>query len=221
MNVRALKLCLVTNLRNQSFDLYQPFLFKAIRGGITSIQLREKTKNLLEFHQLALQIKKTLYPFKIPLIINDHVEIAKAINADGVHIGQTDISPEEARKMLGPGKIIGWSVETLEEVKVANQITGIDYLAASAIFPSKTKPDCKTIWGIEGLEQVIHLSNYPVIAIGGINIHNISRVMESGAYGAAVIGAIHDHPHPEKAAAELISEVDYFNEKKRASCLRR
>lgn len=110
MNVRVLRLCLVTNLQNQPFSLYKPFLLKAIQGGITSVQLREKTKNLLEFRQLALQLKSILRPFKILLIINDYVEIAKDIDAEGVHIGQSDLSPNEARKILGQSKIIGWSV---------------------------------------------------------------------------------------------------------------
>ena len=220
MNARALRLCLVTNLQNQSFSLYKPFILKAIQGGITSVQLREKTKNLFEFQQLALKLKSTLRPFKIPLIINDHVEIAKDVDADGVHIGQSDLSPYEARKILGPSKIIGWSVETLKELEIAKQLTCIDYIAASAVFPSKTKPDCKTIWGIAGLRQITELSKYPVIAIGGINLSNIGAIMDNGACGAAVIGAIHNHD-PRKSAADLIAEIDYTIEKKRTPCLRR
>ena len=185
-----------------------PFMLKAIQGGVTSIQLREKTKNLFEFHQLALQFKLILRPFKIPLIINDHVEIAKDIDADGIHIGQSDLSPDKARKILGPEKIIGWSVETLKELEIANQLTCINYIAASAIFSSKTKSDCKTIWGITGLQKIIHLSKHPVLAIGGINLRNIRMVMDSGAYGVAVVSAIHDHD-PRKAAADLIAEIDH------------
>jgi thiamine-phosphate pyrophosphorylase len=221
MNARALRLCLVTNLQNQSFSLYKPFILKAIQGGITSVQLREKTKNLFEFQQLALQLKSTLRPFKIPLIINDHVEIAKDIDADGVHIGQSDLSPYEARKILGPSKIIGWSVETLQELEIANQLTCIDYIAASAVFPSKTKPDCKTIWGLAGLRQITQLSKYPVMAIGGINIGNIGMIIDNGACGAAVIGAIHNDYDPRKSAADLIAEIDHSIEKKRTPCLRR
>jgi thiamine-phosphate pyrophosphorylase len=220
MNARALRLCLVTNLQNQPFRLYKSFLLRAIQGGITSVQLREKTKNLMEYQQLALQLKSILQPFKIPLIINDHVEIAKKIDAEGVHIGQSDLSPYEARKILGPSKIIGWSVETLKELEIANQLTCIDYIAASAVFPSKTKPDCKTIWGLDGLKQITQLSKYPVMAIGGVNLANIGMIMDNGACGAAVIGAIHDQD-PRKAAADLITEIDSFIEKKRRICLRK
>jgi thiamine-phosphate pyrophosphorylase len=213
MNLRALRLCLVTNLQNQSFNLYKSFILGAIEGGVTSVQLREKTMNPFEFQQLALQLQATLRPFNIPLIINDHVGIAKEIDADGVHIGQSDLSPDEARELLGPSKIIGLSVETLQELEIANQLTCIDYIAASAVFPSQTKPDCKTIWGIDGLRHIAQVSKYPVIAIGGINLNNVGRIIESGACGAAVVGAIHDHD-PRKSAADLITEIGRMLEKK-------
>lgn len=224
MNARALRLCLVTNLKNKPFSLYRPLILQAIQGGITSVQLREKTQNLLEYKQLALQLKTILRPFKIPLIINDHVEIAKEIDADGVHLGQSDLSPEDARKILGAEKIIGWSVETLEELEIANQLTCLDYIAASAVFPSKTKPDCKTTWGITGLMHIAQHSKHPVMAIGGINLSNIKTVMDSGACGVAVVGAIHDHD-PRKSAADLITEIDYSldysNSKESTLCMRR
>lgn len=214
MNTRALRLCLVTNMQNQPFDLYKRVLLKAIQGGITSVQLREKTKDLNEFRKLALQVKATLRPFNIPLIINDHVEIAKEVDADAVHIGQSDIAPQDARRILGPTKTIGLSIESLQELAIANQLTCIDYIGASAVFPSKTKPDCKTIWGLNGLQQITELSKYPVVAIGGINLGNIASIIDNGAYGVAVIGAIHNHD-PRKSAAELINEIDYAVEKKR------
>jgi thiamine-phosphate pyrophosphorylase len=215
-----LKLCLVTNIQKQSISAYRSLLLKAIQGGITSVQLREKTPDLVEFKQLALELKTILRPFNIPLIINDHVNIAKEIDAEGVHIGQSDLSPFEARKILGPEKIIGLSIETFEELQIANQLTCIDYVAASAVFPSKTKLDCKTIWGLDGLLQITQSSKYPVIAIGGIDISNIGMIIDHGACGAAVIGAIHNHD-PKKAAEDLIAEIDGSIEKKSIPCLRR
>lgn len=220
MNVRVLKLCLVTNIQNQSIHAYRSFLLRAIQGGITSVQLREKTTNLAEFKQIALELKSILRPFNIPLIINDHVQLAKEIDAEGVHIGQSDLSPSAARKILGPEKIIGLSIETLDELKIANQLTCIDYVAASAVFPSKTKLDCKTIWGLDGLLQITQSSKYPVIAIGGIDISNIGMIMDNGACGAAVIGAIHQHD-PRKAAADLIAEIDDSMEKRSYVCLKK
>jgi thiamine-phosphate pyrophosphorylase len=222
MQTRYLQLCLVSNLKNQSFQSYQPFLLQAIRGGITSFQLREKTKNLWEFRELALQFKSVLRPFNIPLIINDHVEIAKEIDAEGVHIGQSDMSPQMARKILGPHKILGLSIENFPQLNMANELSCIDYVAASAVFPSKTKPDCKTIWGLEGLRKITALSKHPVVGIGGITQRNIKQVMESGASGAAVIGAIHDYLEPEKAAQNLLKVIDEVTEKKRELvCYRR
>lgn len=207
MNVKPLKLCLVTNLENQSFDDYKPLVLKAIQGGITSVQLRKKTDNLNEFAQLAYQFKELLKPFAIPLIINDHVEIAKIVNAEGVHIGQTDISPAIARKILGSDKLIGLSIETEAELEIANQLFSIDYVAVSAVFATKTKPNCKTIWGIDGLKRFNELSRHPFVAIGGIKKTNVAEVMECGACGVAVISAIHTH-QPKVAAEELISTIN-------------
>ena len=208
MNNRYLTLCLVTNLQTKSFTSYQSFILKAIQGGVTSIQLREKNSNLDEVYHLALALKRLLAPFKIPLIINDHVCIARQVKADGVHIGQSDISPQEARKILGPEAIIGLSIETFDELEKANQLSCIDYVGASAIFPSKTKPNCKTIWGLDGLRQFTELSHHPAMAIGGIKHQNIVNVINSGAAGVAVIGAIHDAPDPALATSTLIDLID-------------
>ena len=221
MNVRCLKLCLVTNLQKKPFNFYRPFILKAIQGGVTSVQLREKTNNLSELRRIAIDLKSMLDRFKIPLIINDHAELSKEIDAAGIHLGQSDLSPAEARKIVGANKIIGWSVETLEELERANELTCIDYIAASAVFPSKTKPDCKMIWGLNGLQRIIALSKHPVVAIGGINRSNIRKVIESGATGIAVIGAIHDHVRPGKAAADLITEIDASINKEAIRCSRR
>lgn len=220
MNARALKLCLVTNIQQQPFSLYRSLILKAVQGGITSVQLREKNPDLVEFKKLALLLKMTLRPFNIPLIINDHVAIAKEIDADGVHIGQSDLSPDEARKILGPNKIIGWSVESLSELAIANQLDSIDYIAASAVFPSKTKPDCKTIWRLDGLQKIAELSKHPVMAIGGINVSNIGDVIDHGACGVAVIGAIHNHD-PRQSAENLIAEINCSMERKRSPCFKR
>ncbi len=219
--MRALRLCLVTNLKNQSFSSYRPFLLKAIQGGITSVQLREKTNNLVEFKKLALQFKSTLRPFNIPLIINDHVEMANEIDAEGIHLGQSDLSPEEARKIVGLKKIIGWSIESMKELEIANQLTCIDYVAASAVFPSKTKTDCKTIWGINGLWQIAQQSRHPVMAIGGITLDNIGAVIDNGACGAAVVSAIHDHDDPRQAAENLMTEIDNCIQRRSSPCLRK
>lgn len=207
-----LRLCLVTHMAGMSFDVYQQFILQAIAGGVTAIQLRDKNASLDEIHRLALALKNILTPLDIPLIINDHVDIAKAVDAQGVHIGQSDSSPQVARDILGADKWIGLSVETLEELTIANQLTCIDYIGASAVFPSFTKTNCKTIWGLDGLRTLTAQSTHPVIAIGGININNINQTMACGPCGVAVVSAIQGQPDPKTAAQNLINamlEKDY------------
>jgi thiamine-phosphate pyrophosphorylase len=207
MNLSNLRLCLVTQINDQSLDHYLNFLALAIEGGVTSIQLRDKTRSLSSLHRLAVAIKSFLTPLQIPLILNDYVQLAKEVNADGVHIGQTDLSPQEARRILGPDKIIGYSIESLIDLNKANELSSIDYVAASAVFPSQSKPDCKTIWGLNGLKQLSKLSKHPVIAIGGITANNTVEIIRHGAYGIAVISAIHDSPAPLVAAKELSKKI--------------
>jgi len=210
-----LKLCLVTNTQTTPFFLYKKFILQAIEGGITSVQLREKSKNLTQIRDIALELKGILSHYKIPLIINDYIEIAKEIDADGIHLGQSDLAPSDARQLLGPNKIIGLSIESFEELEIANQLTCIDYIAASAVFPSKNKSNCKTIWELSGLQKITQKSKHPVIAIGGINDCNIQHVIESGACGVAVIDAIHCHHNPKEAASHLIKKINQSIERKK------
>jgi thiamine-phosphate pyrophosphorylase len=210
-----LKLCLVTSIETKPFSLYKEFILRAVEGGVTLVQLREKSKNLTQIRHIALELKAMLDPFNIPLIINDYVEIAREIDADGVHLGQSDLSPDAARQLLGPSKIIGWSIETLEELEIANQLTCIDYIAVSAVFSSKTKSDCKTIWGLDGLRKIAGKSKHPVIAIGGIDQQNIQHIIDNGASGAAVISAIHCQNDPKKAAHNLITEINQSIKRKK------
>lgn len=205
MNITTLKLCLITHPQHCNFEY---LVLQAIKGGVTSVQLRNKTNALSTTQALAVALISLLRPLNIPLIINDNIDLAKAVDADGVHLGQSDRHPVEARQILGPDKIIGWSIETYEQLEQANQLKCIDYIAASALFSSKTKPDCKTIWGLEGLTNIAQISTHPVVAIGGINSSNIRDVMRAGACGAAVISAIYDHPQPEQAARALITEIN-------------
>lgn len=205
MNKKILKLCLVTHKLQQTTANYHEFILTAIAGGVTCVQLREKNKSLQEIEIIARDLMNILKPRQIPLIINDHVEIAKIVDADGVHVGQSDWSPMAARELLGADKIIGWSVESLADVDAANRLDCINYIGASAVFPSSTKTNCKTIWGIEGLKQIVALSTHPVVAIGGINQSNAARVFAAGAAGIAVISAIHDAEDVYQAS-QLLSE---------------
>ncbi len=169
------------------------------------VQLREKGTDINDIKNKGLLLKKILNPFGIPLIINDFVELAAEINADGVHIGQQDMDVKEARKILGPNKIIGLSIESFDDLYHANNQEGISYVTASAVFPSRTKPDCKTIWGLEGLRKLVLESSHPITAIGGIHAGNAKDVFNTGVCGIAVVGAIHDSLDPYQAAKELIN----------------
>lgn len=203
-----LKLCLVTNMSNHSFFHYHSFVNKVVRGGVSMVQLREKGVHLNDLKYKAVMLQSMLKPYGIPLIINDFVELAAEINADGVHIGQQDMHPSQARKILGKDKIIGLSIESLEELTQSNQMDDVDYVTASAVFASKTKPDCKTLWGLDGLLQVVQNSNHPVTAIGGITCENIEEILKKGVKGVAVIGALHDASNPYQAAVKLRQMVD-------------
>ena len=198
-----LKLCLVTHMTHTSFNLYQQFLLEAIAGGVTAIQLRDKKASKANLLRQAIALKELLAPFNIPLIINDDIDIAIAVNADGLHLGQTDCSPQTARDRLGPDVYIGLSIETLDELAIANELTCINYIGASAVFRSKTKTNCKTIWGLDGLKALTAQSVHPVVAIGGIHASNIKQTMACGPCGVAVISAIHDDPNPKLAAERL------------------
>lgn len=203
-----LKLCLITSPDYLSFNNYFEFLSQAIQGGITSVQLRDKKSTLASLRKTAFNLNQFLKPLNIPLIINDHIDVALEVDAAGVHIGQEDCMPEKARQLLGPHKLIGLSVETLQDLEFANQLTCIDYIAASAVFQSQTKLDCKTQWGLAGLSQVVRQSKHPVMAIGGINTSNIPGVMACGVIGVAVISAIHQARSPQIVTVDLINQIN-------------
>lgn len=208
MMSRCLKLCLVTkDFSVNNIVSYKKFLENAVLGGVTSVQLRLKNSNLSEIRSTAFEIKSLLDTHGIPLLINDHVSIAKEINAAGVHLGQSDVTPQIAREILGKDKIIGLSIETFAQLEKANYLDCIDYVAASAVFYSKTKQNCQTYWGIEGLEWLVKHSKFPVVGIGGINRWNIKRVVDAGAQGVAVIGAIHDYPDAKLATEQLLERM--------------
>ncbi len=198
-----LKLCLITHITTQSFSKYLEFIEQTIHGGITMLQLREKSTDYHEVKKRALALHRLLHPYNIPLIINDFVDLAAEVNADGVHVGNSDMSVLQAREKLGPNKIIGLSIESLEDLERANKLPA-SYITASAIFPTPTKSNCKTFWGIDGLKQIVDNSVHPVTAIGGIQSHHVSDIFNTGAKGVAVISAIHDAQDPFQATRSLL-----------------
>jgi thiamine-phosphate pyrophosphorylase len=178
----------------------------AVRGGATVVQLREKDICAREFIDLARRLKIFLADTGVPLIVNDRVDVALAARADGVHLGQTDMDPRDARRLLGPDAIIGLSVETREQAERADPLD-VDYLGISPIFSTPTKPGLTGAWGIEGLAGLRALSRHALVAIGGISAANAAEVMRTGADGVAVVSAICAAPDPEAAARELLRIV--------------
>lgn len=177
-------------------------IIEAVKGGVSTVQLREKDIPTRFFIEEAQHIKSLLAPYNIPLLINDRVDVALITEADGVHIGQEDMPYPLARKLLGKKAIIGLSVETMEQVAEAEEYD-VDYLGVSAIFATPTKTDTKQNWGIEGLREVRKASRHPLVAIGGINASNAAEVAQAGAESLAVVSAICAAPDPRKAAEEL------------------
>jgi thiamine-phosphate pyrophosphorylase len=177
----------------------------AVKGGASFVQLREKEISTRFFVEEAGRIKKLLEPYKVPLIINDRVDVAMACGAEGVHIGQEDMPCEIVRKLMGQKAIIGVSVETWEDV-VTSQKLDVSYIGVSPVFATPTKTDTKGSWGLEGLARIKAFSRHPLVAIGGINESNVREIVMSGADCVAVVSAICASENPE-AAARRINEI--------------
>lgn len=206
-NTSFYKLMLVTNRQHIPMNDYLQFIKTCADAGITSVQLREKHQSrdmLLEFGD---QLKRILEPLKIPLIINDDIELARKLDASGVHLGQTDGDANIARQILGPHKMIGVSIDSEENLMSANQLP-IDYVGIGAIYKTTNKQNVSTLWGAEGLQRLAPLSKHPIIGIGGINHNNAAAVISSGADGIAVIGALHDAKDPHQVTQQLRCIID-------------
>lgn len=181
---------------------------EAIKGGVTFLQLREKNLDDTDFLNEALEIQKLCKKYDIPFIINDNVEIARKIDADGVHVGQKDMEAENVRAILGKDKILGVSAQTVEQALLAEK-QGADYLGVGAVFPTGSKADADDV-RFETLKEICKAVSIPVVAIGGINENNISKLKDSGISGIAVISAIfaaQDIPSATRKLKALTEEV--------------
>ncbi len=173
----------------------------ALEGGVTLVQLREKTLAREPFVEEARRLKDICHARGVPLIVNDDIAVARAAGADGVHLGQSDASVAQARETLGPDAIIGLSVESVEQARASS--LEIDYIAASPVFATPTKTDTASPLGLEGVRAIRRLTDKPLVAIGGINSANALEVLQAGADGLAVISAIMAAPDPRQAAREF------------------
>ncbi len=174
---------------------------KAIKGGVTFVQLREKSLDEECFLTEALETQKLCRKYNIPFIINDNVEIARKINADGVHVGQSDMKAGNVRAILGADKILGVSVQTVEQALLAEK-EGADYLGVGAVFPTGSKLDAEDV-NFETLKEICSAVSIPVVAIGGIGAGNVSKLKNSGISGIAVISAIFASDDIESATKSL------------------
>jgi len=174
----------------------------AVRGGACCVQLREKDVSTRFFVEEARRIKALLTPFGVPLIINDRLDVALAVGAEGVHVGQDDMPYERARRLMGPKAIIGLSVETWEDVERA-QALDCDYLGVSPVFATPTKTDTKEPWGFDGLARIRAFSRHPLVAIGGLHAGNAAAAVLAGADSVAVVSAICAAANPFAAARKL------------------
>ena len=174
---------------------------QSLDGGVTFVQLREKELDSAHFLEEAKQLKKLCNDRHIPFVINDNVEIALAVGADGVHVGQKDMAAGMVREKLGPDKIIGVSAQTVEQAILAEK-HGADYLGVGAVFPTSSKDDAVEVTH-ETLKAICEAVSIPVIAIGGITKQNVSELAGSGICGIAVISAIYAQDDIPKAAADL------------------
>jgi thiamine-phosphate pyrophosphorylase len=172
---------------------------QALDGGVTLVQLREKTLAHEPFVEEALRLKDICRAKGVPLIINDDISVACEVAAGGVHLGQSDASVQEARDALGPDAIIGLSIESIEQARIAAQ-WDIDYMAVSPVFSTPTKTDTAAPLGLEGVRAIRRLTHKPLVAIGGINLDNAADVLRAGADGLAVISAIVAATDPCQAA---------------------
>ena len=189
-------------------------VLQAVEGGVTLVQLREKDIDTRDVIALAQRLKAALAGSGVPLLINDRVDVALAVDADGVHIGQSDMPYGMARRLLGPDKIIGLSVETMDEVLQANGLD-VDYVAVSPVFATHTKTDTLTPFGYEGLERACRLTRHPICGIGGMNAGTAGRAIACGADGVAVVSAIVSAPDPRLASKNLKEIIDNELDKRR------
>ncbi|MBD3224990.1 MAG: thiamine phosphate synthase [Caldithrix sp.] len=179
---------------------------QAARGGVDIVQLREKSMDTRPFIEEGKKLKQLLKPYNVPLLINDRLDVALAIGADGVHIGQKDMPYRTARQLLGKDAIIGLSVETYEQAEEANQYD-VDYIAISPVFRTPTKEELNTELGLEGVTTICKMSRHRAIGIGSIKAHNAGDVIRAGAEGVAVVSGICSADDPLQATRDIKEQV--------------
>lgn len=203
MNTEDLNLYLVTNPLESEKEFLKT-IEDAIKGGVTIVQLRKKTGDTGDIYKIAVKVKEITDKYDIPLIINDRIDIMLAVDCAGIHIGQSDMPCNIARKMVGPDKIIGVSTSTVEESKKA-QMDGADYLGCGAVYPTETKKDATHVTK-DTLKEISENVDIPVVAIGGIKLDNAETLANTGIKGLCFVSEIMNADNPESMSAKL-SEI--------------
>ncbi len=198
------QLCLVTDSALANGRALAGIVAAAVKGGVTLVQLREKTASTRTFIEQARVLKRLLAPLRVPLLINDRIDVALAAGADGTHVGQQDMPVALARQLLGPVAIIGLSITELDQVR-DRDVELADYLGVGPIFAQSTKLDAMPLLGLDGLAEVRGATGKPIVAIGGVSAANADAVRSAGADGIAVVSAIMGADDPRAAAAALVS----------------
>lgn len=201
-------LYLCTDRGLMSCDTVEQSVEEGIKGGCSVIQLREKDCSSREFYELAVRVKKITDSYDVPLIINDRLDIAQAVDCAGVHLGQSDMPCTEARKILGADKIIGISAATLDEA-VKAQADGADYIGVGAMYQTNTKTDARAVTK-EQLAEIRKAVDIPIVVIGGINLRTLPDFKGMNIDGAAVVSAVVAQPDIEKAAKEMRKAIEKF-----------
>lgn len=197
------KLYLVTD-DQQDLETLKFVVEKAVAGGVTMVQVREKHGDVRAFVERAQAVKSVLVGTGVPLIINDRVDVALAVDADGLHLGQSDMPAALARKLIGSDKILGLSIETEQQLQEADDLP-IDYIGLSALFETQTKTNLKKYWGYEGIKLALETTKLPIVGIGGINESNILQLVETGIHGLALVSAICHAEDPKKVTKDLVN----------------
>ena len=178
----------------------------AVRGGVTAVQLRDKTATTSALVKMGRDIATGLADTGVPLIVNDNVEAAIAIGADGLHVGQGDMKVDKARRLIGPDMLVGLSCETVEDARMTDPAI-VNYIGVSPVFATPTKTDHSLAVGIEGLRAIAAATPVPKVAIGGLKSHHFEAIFENGADGVAVVSAICGQPDAEAAASALATKI--------------
>lgn len=180
---------------------------QAVKGGVDIVQLREKHKDTEAFTALAKPLKELLDSYNVPLIINDNIEVARAVNASGLHVGNNDMLPSVAHRTWPGCEHLGWSVEYIAQLQSPEMLYA-SHLGISPVFTTGTKTDTVTEWGLEGIRQIRSITDKPLVAIGNMTAANAHDVIKAGANCIAVVSAISAAASPQQAAAEIRNQIE-------------